>query len=208
VLLANPRGSSGRDTAWGQAIRGVTAEPNPGSGWGSVDADDLLAVVDAAVARHPCIDPSRLGVLGGSYGGYMTTWLVGHTDRFVAACSERAVNNLATEDWTSDIATAFRGYFGGTPLDLPEEYRRMSPITYVRDIHTPLLIIHSEEDWRCPIEQAEQLFVQLRQLGREVEFVRFPAEGHELSRSGSPVHRRQRAEILLEFFGRHLQPAG
>jgi dipeptidyl aminopeptidase/acylaminoacyl peptidase len=208
VLLSNPRGSSGRDTTWGQAIRGPSATPNPGTGWGSVDADDVLAVLDEAERRYPFIDGARVGVLGGSYGGYLTSWLVGHTNRFAAACSERAVNNLATEDWTSDIATGFRGYLGGTPLDLPDDYRRMSPITYVRTMETPLLIIHSEEDWRCPIEQAEQLFVQLRLLGREVEFVRFPAEGHELSRSGSPVHRRQRAEILLEFFDRHLKPAG
>jgi dipeptidyl aminopeptidase/acylaminoacyl peptidase len=205
VLLSNPRGSSGRDNPWGRAIRGPVAELHPGTGWGSVDVEDVLAVVDEAQRRYPFIDGDRLGVLGGSYGGYLTSWLVGHTQRFRAACSERAVNNLLTEDMTSDIATVFHRYVGGTTLDVPEEYVRMSPITYVRDIRTPLLIIHSEEDWRCPIEQAEQLFVQLRQLGREVEFVRFPGEGHELSRSGSPVHRRQRAEIILEFFDRHLK---
>jgi dipeptidyl aminopeptidase/acylaminoacyl peptidase len=82
----------------------------------------------------------------------------------------------------------------------------MSPITYVRDIETPLLVIHSEDDLRCPIEQAEQLFVAMRLLGKDVEFYRFPAEGHELSRSGSPVHRIQRAELILDFFGKHLQP--
>jgi dipeptidyl aminopeptidase/acylaminoacyl peptidase len=206
VLLSNPRGSSGRDTAWGRAIRGASAEVDPGTGWGSVDAEDLLAVVDEALRRYRFIDPDRLGVLGGSYGGYMTSWLIGHTDRFKAACSERAVNNMTTEEWTSDIATAFRRYVGASFLDDPAEYARMSPITYVRNIRTPVLIIHSEEDWRCPIEQAEQLFVHLRLLGREVEFVRFPGEGHELSRSGSPVHRRQRAEIILEFFDKHLKP--
>jgi dipeptidyl aminopeptidase/acylaminoacyl peptidase len=207
VLMSNPRGSSGRDDAWGQAIRGPLAELAPGTGWGSVDVDDVLAVVDEALRRYPFIDGERLGVLGGSYGGYLTSWIVGHTDRFLAACSERAVNNLTTEDWTSDIATVFRRYVGGTTLELPDEYERMSPITYVRDIRTPLLIVHSEEDWRCPIEQAEQLFVQLRLLGREVEFVRFPGEGHELSRGGSPIHRRQRAELILEFFDRHLKPS-
>jgi len=165
-----------------------------------------MAVVDEALRRFPFIDPDRLGVLGGSYGGFMTSWIVGHTNRFKAACSERAVNNLASEDWTSDIATAFRFDFGGMWFDEPDEYRRMSPITYVRDVETPLLIIHSEDDLRCPIEQAEQMFVALRLLGKDVEFYRFPAEGHELSRSGSPVHRIQRAELILDFFTKHLSP--
>jgi dipeptidyl aminopeptidase/acylaminoacyl peptidase len=136
----------------------------------------------------------------------MTSWVVSHTNRFVAACSERAVNNMATEEFTSDIATTFRHEVGATWFDDPDEYRRFSPITYVRDIETPLLILHSEDDLRCPIEQAEQLFTAMRLLGKEVEFYRFPAEGHELSRSGSPVHRVQRAELILEFFGRHLAP--
>jgi dipeptidyl aminopeptidase/acylaminoacyl peptidase len=208
VLLANPRGSSGREEAWGRAIVGPRVVPDPGTGWGSVDFDDLMAVVDEALRRYPFIDAERLGVLGGSYGGYMTSWIVGHTNRFKAACSERAVNNMLTEEWTSDIATAFRTELGVSHLDGPDEYVRISPITHVRNIETPLLIIHSEDDLRCPISQAEELFVALRLLERDVEFVRFPAESHELSRSGSPVHRVQRAEILLEFFGRHLHPAG
>ena len=98
----------------------------------------------------------------------------------------------------------FRIEHGPGHLDDPEEYLRMSPITYVRDIDTPLLIIHSEDDLRCPITQAEELFVALRTLGKDVEFVRFPAEGHELSRSGSPVHRVQRAEIIIDYFTRKL----
>jgi len=206
VLLSNPRGSSGREATWAQAISGPKHTYAPGAGWGSVDYDDVMAVVDEALRRFPFIDPDRLGVLGGSYGGFMTSWIVGHTNRFKAACSERAVNNLASEDWTSDIATAFRFDFGGMWFDEPDEYRRMSPITYVRDVETPLLIIHSEDDLRCPIEQAEQMFVALRLLGKDVEFYRFPAEGHELSRSGSPVHRIQRAELILDFFTKHLSP--
>src|SRR4029077_2491402 len=93
---------------------------------------------------------------------------------------------------------------GAGLLDRPEELLRMSPVTYVRDMHTPLLILHSENDLRCNIEQADQLFVALRMLGREVEYHRFTAEGHELSRSGSPKHRTQRAELILDFFRRHL----
>jgi dipeptidyl aminopeptidase/acylaminoacyl peptidase len=203
VLWCNPRGSSGREESFGRSICG---ESLGGTGWGSVDYDDVMAAVDHALRLFPAIDEDRLGILGGSYGGYMTSWVVGHTDRFRAACSERAANNLLSLDWTSDIASAFRTYLGKSHLDAPELYQAMSPISYVRDIATPLLIVHSEDDLRCPIEQAEQMFVALRILQRDVEFVRFPAESHELSRSGSPAHRRQRADIILEFFDRHLKP--
>ncbi len=207
VVMGNPRGSSGRDTAWGQAISGPNHPKAPGRGWGSVDVDDVHAILDEALRRYPAADPDRVGMLGGSYGGYMATWLAGTTDRFKAICSERAVNNLISEEWSSDIATEFRVIHGATHLEDPELYARMSPIRFAADITTPLLIIHSENDLRCPINQAEELFVALRLLGKEVEFHRFPAESHELSRSGSPIHRVQRMEIILEFFGRHLQPA-
>jgi len=107
--------------------------------------------------------------------------------------------------WTSDIGTSFqRGYVGVGHLDEPGEYLRMSPVTYARDISTPLLILHSDGDLRCPVSQAEELWVALRVLGRDVEFVRFPGSSHELSRSGAPAQRVARLEILLDFFGRHL----
>jgi len=170
-----------------------------------VDVDDLLAVVDHAVATYPFIDPARLGMQGGSYGGYMATWLAGTTGtKFKAICSERAVNNMYTEEYTSDIATAFRLEIGVDHLADPAELVRMSPIRFVRDIQIPMLIIHSEEDYRCPISQAEELFIAMRLLGKDVTFYRFPGENHELSRSGSPVHRRQRAEIILDYFAEHL----
>jgi dipeptidyl aminopeptidase/acylaminoacyl peptidase len=203
VLWCNPRGSSGREESFGRAICG---EPLGGTGWGSVDYDDVMAVVDAGLDKLPYVDRERLGILGGSYGGYMTSWAVGHTDRFAAACSERACNNLLSLESTSDAAGAFRIEIGKSHLDDPELYLAMSPLTYVRNITTPLLILHSESDLRCPIEQAEQLFVAMRLLEKDVEFVRFPAESHELSRSGSPAHRRQRIEIILEFFDKHLKP--
>lgn len=208
VVYCNPRGSSGYSQAWGRAIRWPEAEIEPGTGWGGVDYDDLMAVTEAAVAKFPFIDGSRFGVLGGSYGGYMTSWMVGHTDRFAAACSERAVNNLLTEEATSDISGEFIDYIGVRHVDDPEPYVKHSPITYVDEITTPLLIVHSESDLRCPISQGEELFVALRLLGRPVEFVRFPGEGHELSRSGAPAHRVQRAEIILEWFDRHLRSEG
>jgi dipeptidyl aminopeptidase/acylaminoacyl peptidase len=204
VVMANPRGSSGREEAWARAIVGPKARHDPGTSWGSVDYDDVMAAMDEALRRYPAIDPARLGVLGGSYGGYMTTWVVAHTNRFAAACSERAVNDMIIEESAADIASGFRFNFGPAWFEDPEEYRRISPITYVRDIDTPLLILHSEDDLRCPIAGAEQLFVALRLMGKEVEFYRFPAEGHELSRSGSPVHRIQRAELILDWFERHL----
>jgi dipeptidyl aminopeptidase/acylaminoacyl peptidase len=169
-----------------------------------VDADDVLAVADAAVERFG-LDASRIGILGGSYGGYMTSWLIGHTDRFAAACSERSVNNQLTMVSTSDIGTSFqRAYAGVSHLDDPGEYLRMSPITYVQAMTTPLLILHSDGDLRCPVSQAEELWTALRLVGREVELVRFPGSGHELSRSGPPKQRVWRAEVILEWFGRHL----
>lgn len=206
VLYANPRGSSGYSEAWGRAIRGPKAAPDPGTGWGGVDAQDLLAVLDTALARFDFLDGDRVGMLGGSYGGYMATWLAAHTDRFAAICSERAVNDVLALEQTSDLASVFSAQIGVSHLDDPDEYRRQSPLGAADAITVPMLLIHSEDDLRCPVGQAEALFVALRLRGRPVELVRFPGESHELSRSGSPRHRVQRAEIILEFFGRHLSP--
>jgi dipeptidyl aminopeptidase/acylaminoacyl peptidase len=201
VVLGNPRGGSGRHTEWGQAILGPKHPIRPGTGWGSVDVDDVLAILDRALDRYGFCDRDRVGMLGGSYGGWMATWLAGmHGERFQAICSERAVNNLVSEEWSSDIATVFKTEHGMTHVDDVEEYQLRSPIRFVDDIDTPMLIIHSEEDWRCPINQAEELWVALKLRGKEVDFYRFPAENHELSRSGSPVHRVQRAEIILDWF--------
>jgi dipeptidyl aminopeptidase/acylaminoacyl peptidase len=202
VVYSNPRGSSGYSEAWGRAIRGP-AEGGPG--WGTVDYEDVMAVMDEAIKRFDFVDPDRLGVMGGSYGGYMTSWIVGHNDRFRAAISERAVNNLLAEGGSSDIAYFWKGYIGAHPWDAPEAYTKMSPSTYAKDITTPLLILHSEDDLRCPIAQGEDLFIVLRALRREVEMVRFPAEGHELSRSGSPIHRVTRFEVILDWWERHLK---
>ncbi len=204
VLCTNPRGSSGRDSDWGASIRGPKHH-TPGSGWGTVDYDDVMAVVDDALDRFDFIDEQRLGILGGSYGGYMTTWVITHTDRFAAACSERAANNLLALEHNSDVAGFFSAEMGPSHLDDPDEYLRMSPSTMAKNINTPLLIVHSENDLRCPEGQATELFVACTLLEKDVEYWLFPAENHELSRSGSPVHREQRAEIILEYFGRHLQ---
>ncbi len=208
VLWTNPRGSSGVTEAFGRAIISPRSAVDPGSGWGGVDYEDLMAFLDAALDREPAIDRARLGVLGGSYGGYMTSWIVGHTDRFAAACSERAVNNLLSEDWSSDIASFLQRSLGVDPVEHPDEYLRMSPFTYVTKITTPLLILHSEQDLRCPTEQADCLWTALHVRQRDVEYYRFPAESHELSRSGSPKHRIQRAELILDWFRRRLGEEG
>ena len=201
VLMCNPRGGSGREQSWGQAILGPHHPVAPGTGWGTLDVEDVLAVVEHALAAYPFCDPDRVGMQGGSYGGYMATWLAGTTGtKFKGICSERAVNNLFTEEYTSDISTIFKVEHGPAHIDAADEYMRMSPIRFVREIETPVLIVHSEEDYRCPISQAEELFVAMRLLGKDVTFYRFPGESHELSRSGSPVHRVQRAEIILDFF--------
>jgi dipeptidyl aminopeptidase/acylaminoacyl peptidase len=204
ILYCNPRGSSGYTEAWGRAVRWPEAEPDPGSGWGGLDFEDVMACVEEGCKRFDWVDSDLLGIQGGSYGGYMTSWAIGHTDRFVAAISERACNNLLTLEINSDAATGFRGFVGRSHLDDPEAYLRQSPITYVKEISTPVLILHSENDLRCPIGQAEELFVALRLLGHEPELVRFPGESHELSRSGAPRHRVARMELILDWFTKRL----
>jgi dipeptidyl aminopeptidase/acylaminoacyl peptidase len=203
VVFANPRGSSGYTEAWGRAIRGPSNAQGPG--WGTVDYEDVMAAIETAIERYDFVDADRLGVLGGSYGGFMTSWIVSHTNRFRAACSERAVNNLVSAYGSSDLFWAFAGQFGSFLYEDLEAWVERSPSTYAEHIETPLLIMHSENDLRCPIEQGEHLFVTLRLAGKPVEMVRFPSEGHELSRAGSPRHRVRRFEILLEWFDRHLK---
>jgi dipeptidyl aminopeptidase/acylaminoacyl peptidase len=203
VLYSNPRGSSGYSEEWGRAINGPI---EGGPGWGTRDYEDVTAVVDTALERFDFCDPDRLGVLGGSYGGYMTSWIVSHTDRFRAACSERSVNNFVLEGGSSDIGWGFKGIVGAYWFEAPDVYLKISPSHYAENITTPLLILHSENDLRCPVGHAEDLFAILRLLKREVELVRFPAESHELTRSGSPMHRVMRFEVILDWFARYLEP--
>ena len=203
VLYSNPRGGSGYSEAHGRAIRGPIGDAGPG--WGTRDYEDLMAVVDTALAKFDFVDPERLGVIGGSYGGYMTSWIIGHTNRFKAAISERAVNNLVSMFGSSDIFWVFERQFGGPMWEHIDAYIEKSPSTYAKNIETPVLVMHSEQDLRCNIEQGEHLFTLLRLMGKDVEMLRFPAESHELSRSGSPVHRVQRFEAILEWFDRYLK---
>ena len=203
VVYANPRGSSGYSEEWGRAIRGPIGDIGPG--WGTVDYEDLIAVTDEALRRFSFLDPDRTAVMGGSYGGYMTSWIIGHTNRFTTAISERAVNNLFSAAGSSDFFWVFIGMFGGDAWSHTDAYLKHSPATYAEQIETPLLILHSENDLRCNVEQAEHLFVRMKLLGKEVELVRFTEESHELSRSGSPVHRVMRFDVILDWLGRYLR---
>jgi dipeptidyl aminopeptidase/acylaminoacyl peptidase len=196
VLYTNPRGSKGYGEAFTARIF---------ADWGNQDAADCVAAVDAA-SRLGWVDADRLGVTGGSYGGFMTAWLVGHSDRFKAAVAQRGCYNFASFYGTSDIGPWFGDYILGGPVYAREAlYRERSPLTYASEMRTPLLLIHSESDLRCPIEQAEQLFVQLRRLGRkETQLIRFPEESHNLSRSGRPDRRVERLERIVGWFDRFL----
>ena len=200
VAYGNPRGSQSYGHAYANAIVGK---------WGELDASDVLCILDGALAQGT-FDTARLGVAGGSYGGFMTTWLLGHSDRFAAGVSMRAVNDFVSEVGASDI-----GWFLEVELDarMADDAGRVlferSPMRAAHAIVAPLLVEHSERDYRCPIDQGEQLFTLLRRLGRtNTEFVRFADTGHELSRSGKPRSRVLRLRAIGNWFVRHLEPAG
>ena len=161
----------------------------------------MLAVLDAVLDR-PDLDANRVGVMGGSYGGWMTGWLAAHHGhRFTAAWSERAVNAWDSFVGSSDIGWWFAHAYCGTG---PDALAAQSPLTHVDKIDIPFAVVHSEQDWRCPLEQAQRMFVALSRNGVETELILFPGEGHELSRSGSPRHRAQRFAAVLDWWSRHL----
>jgi len=195
VLYTNPRGS----TSYGWEFANVIQHRFPGD-----DAKDLLAAVDAVIARG-YVDPKRLGVTGGSGGGLLTNWLVTQTDRFAAACTQRCVTDWASMMGTCDFTMFLPHWFRKQPFEDPAEYAALSPYTHVANITTPLMIVHSEEDWRCPIGQGEMLFRALKYLRRPVVMVRFPGENHELSRSGAPLHRVQNQQHIRRWFDRWLR---
>lgn len=190
VFFCNPRGSEGYGEEWRDAIR---------SKWGEADAPDIHAGIDALIERG-IVDPQRVAVTGGSYGGFMTSWLIGQSDRFRCAVSARGVYNLLTEHSTSDAHELIEIEFEGYPWELYEELWFHSPLAHAHKINTPLLILHSELDYRVPISEAEQLFAILRRQKKIVEMVRYPREGHELTRSGEPRHRADHMRRTLEWF--------
>lgn len=197
IVYTNPRGSQG----YGQRFTAATHHD-----WGGKDYEDIIRGLDAAVARASFIDVDRLGVAGGSYGGFMTNWVIGHTDRFKAAVTMRSISNNLSQWGTSDLAF-MKGFweFPGDPWEAPTWYWEHSPLAYVERIKTPLLILHSEQDLRCPVGEAEQLFAALVKLRREVLFVRFPNESHDLSRIGQPTHRIERLRWIVKWFADHLR---
>jgi dipeptidyl aminopeptidase/acylaminoacyl peptidase len=196
VYACNPRGSQG----YGEAFCNANHRD-----WGDGPMRDVMDGVDALIADG-LVDPDRMGVTGGSYGGYLTSWIVGHTDRFKAAVTCRSVNDMTSEMLSGDVAgPSFGRYeYGVNPWEDPELYRRNSPLTYAADIHTPLLIQHAEQDLRCTITQAEELFTVLRSLRRPVRMMRAPNESHELTRSGAPFRRVENLEHIRDWFVHYL----
>jgi dipeptidyl aminopeptidase/acylaminoacyl peptidase len=197
ILYMNPRGSQGYGEEHTRAIIGD---------WGRLDYEDLMAGVDHVLSMG-FVDPDRLGVLGGSYGGYMTNWIIGHTDRFKAAITMRCLSNAVSFTGTSDIGYLLKDEFKGVPWDDHEKLWALSPLAYVKNVATPLLIIHSDGDLRCPFEQAEQMYVALKMLRKEVEMVRYPEENHDLSRAGRPDRRVDRLKRIVAWFEKHLSLA-
>ncbi len=198
VLFCNPRGSDG----YGQDYCGCIAE-----GWGNKDYADLMKFTDAMLAAYPAIDQERVGVTGGSYGGYMTNWIIGHTHRFKAAVTQRSVSNFLSFMGSCDVGYMFHYEFKSkdkSPWQDRERFLQMSPMTHLIHAKTPTLVIHSENDLRCPIEQGEQVYVQLKLQGVDTELVRFPQESHGLSRGGRTDRRIERLERIKGWMDKHL----
>jgi dipeptidyl aminopeptidase/acylaminoacyl peptidase len=196
VYFCNPRGGRGYGEAHSKAIW---------NNWGTVDYDDLMAWVDF-IQKKPYMDKKRVGVTGGSYGGYMTNWIIGQTHRFKAAVTQRSVSNLISMYGSSDYNWSMQREFGDRPpWENFKNYWRQSPMKYIGNAKTPTLVLHNENDLRCAIEQGEQIFVALKKLGVDTEMVRFPDEPHGLSRTGRTDRRIERLKHILRWFDRYLK---
>lgn len=195
VFFCNPHGSSGYSADFRASIHGE---------WGRVNHIDIMAGVDAML-ELAVVDANRLGITGGSYGGYLTAWVIAHTDRFQAAVAQRGVYNLLNFYGTTDIPAFVEDQMGGVPWDIPERLWETSPVAHAHRIKAPLLLLHSENDFRVPIEQAEQMFAFVKRSGGTAELVRYPRDGHELSRSGESKHRIDRLERMLGWFNTYLR---
>ena len=198
VLAMDPRGSIGYGAQFASAVNGD---------WGGEDYRDLMAAVDA-VAKRPYVDEKRLGVYGYSYGGYMSAWIVGQTNRFAAAVAGAPVIDIAASYLQDDIGVALADIeWGGTPFDNAEWYRERSPLTHVQNVETPVLLLHGEDDRRCPIGDSESYYTALTVLGKTVEFVRFPEGSHGFPFAGHPVLRREYLDRVVGWFQRWLKPS-
>jgi dipeptidyl aminopeptidase/acylaminoacyl peptidase len=195
VFYTNPRGSTG----YGQKFeRGIEGE------WGRNDYTDVMNGVEEVLRRNPWVDRERLGVTGGSYGGYLTNWIVGHTNLFKAAVTLRSVVNFVSDEGTRDGAYGHKDDFGGDLFDKFDLYWERSPLKYAGNVKTPILILHSENDLRVPLEQGEQWFRALKHFGATAEFVIFPRENHNLTRTGEPKHLVESLNWQLYWFDRYL----
>ncbi len=195
VFYTNPRGSTG----YGQKFeRGIEGE------WGRNDYTDVMNGVEEVLRRNPWIDRERLGVTGGSYGGYLTNWIVGHTNIFKAAVTLRSVTNFVSDEGTRDDAYGHKDDFGGDLFEKFDLYWERSPLKYAANVKTPILILHSENDFRVPLEQGEQWFRALKHFGATAEFVIFPRENHNLTRTGEPKHLVESLNWQLYWFDRYL----
>jgi dipeptidyl aminopeptidase/acylaminoacyl peptidase len=192
VLMCNPRGSAGYGQAHGRAIK---------EQMGTLDLQDVLAFLDGALGKFDELDAGALGIMGGSYGGYLTAWTISHDHRFKAAIVERGFLDPVSFTGSSDIGWFFGGEYTGRTA---EQMAAQSPMARVDQVRTPTLVIHSEEDLRCPVEQGQRYFTALKQLGVDAAFLVFPGENHELSRSGTPHHRRQRFDQILQWWSHYL----
>lgn len=195
VLYVNPRGSHSYSQHFVDAVRGD---------YGGGDYEDIMAGLDYVLAENNWIDENRLGVTGGSYGGFMTNWIVGHTNRFKAAVTQRSISNWVSFYGVSDIGYYFSEWQIGADMTDVDKLWNASPLKYASNVETPLLILHSENDYRCPIEQGQQLYITLKAMGKEASFVRFPQSDHNLSRVGLPNLRQTRLEQITSWFEKYL----
>lgn len=194
VFFCNPKGSDGRGNAF-MDIRGA---------YGHTDYENIMDFTDAVLARYPRIDRTRLAVTGGSYGGFMTNWIIGHTDRFACAASQRSISNWLSFYGVSDIGTYFAGdQCDGDIYDSPEKLWELSPLKYAAQVKTPTLFIHSDEDYRCPLEQGLQMYTAISNRGVPARLCMFRGENHELSRSGKPKHRIRRLTEITDWIEKY-----
>jgi len=203
VIYSNPRGSTGYTEKWAQAVRGTKATELAGSGFGDPAFEDLMSVVDEALKQFDFVDGDRLGVTGTSYGGFMTAWTLGSTDRFKAGVAVNSSFNLATIIYRGDAVVPWlSSQLGVDVLADPGEAFANSPMSRAENINTPLLIMHAEQDYGCPIGQSIQLFMLLRFRRRTVEMVRFPDASHVIA---SPYQLHERLRLTMDWFDRHVR---
>lgn len=196
VMYCNPHCSDGRGNDFCNYMKH----------YGVTDYEDIMKFVDQVLTLYPAVDASRLGVTGGSYGGYMTNWIITHTDRFKAAASQRSVSNRITQMIYSDYGIDTPFEFGVENVeDCYDLFWDRSPIKYINEAKTPTLFLQSTNDWRCPMPEAIQMYTVMKCRGIETKLVGFKGENHELSRSGKPTHRLRRLQEITDWMEKHLK---